>query len=120
MPTGALAAIDCRPASGAVAELHYAVFPDSDAARSSYDVILSKSGLEPDTGSCFLGQPGETNFLTDDQAAGRVLCFIDDTAGTVPRVVWVDERLAILGQVSGTANTLGDLFEWWKSQSGPV
>jgi hypothetical protein len=121
VPSGALAAVDCRPASNAVAELHYAVFESSDAARLSYDAIATRSGTEPDTGACFLGQPGETNFLTDGEAAGRVLCFIDGTgSGAVPRVVWVDERLAILGQVSGTASTLGDLFDWWKSESGPI
>ena len=121
VPSGALAAVDCRPASDAVAELRYAVFASSDAARSSYDAIVAASGVGTDSGACFIGQPGETNFLTDGEAAGRVLCFIDDAGGgTVPRVVWVDERLAILGQASGTASILGDLFDWWKSQSGPI
>ena len=121
VPSGALAAIDCHPAATSVAELQYAVFGSSDAARSSYDALVEASGIRPGTGACSLGQEGETSFLTNDQAAGRVLCVIDDaTGGAVPRVVWVDERLAILGQARGTTDTLTDLFDWWKSQSGPV
>ncbi len=121
MPSGALAAIDCHPASAAVAALLYAVFPSSDAARSSYDTVVAASGIGPGTGACFLGQQGETSFLTNQESAGRVLCFIDDAGGgTVPRIVWVDERLAIVGQARGTASTLGDLVDWWKSQSGPT
>jgi hypothetical protein len=116
-----LAGVDCDPAASAVAELHYAVFASSDAARASYDALVAASGIGRETGACFLGQQGETSFETDSEAAGRVLCFIDDAGGgTVPRIIWVDERLAILGQARGTGTTLGDLFDWWKSQSGPI
>ncbi len=121
VPSGALAAIDCHPASTAVLSLQYAAFSSSDAARSSYDVAVAASGIGSGTGACFLGQQGETSFLTNERAAGRVLCFIDDAGGgAVPRIVWVDERLAILGHAKGSGATLGDLFDWWKAQSGPI
>jgi hypothetical protein len=121
VPAGALAAITCRPVAPAVAELQYAVFPTSDAATLSYDAAVRSSGVVPGSGACLAGLEGETSFLTRDQPAGRILCFIDHAGGgAVPHLVWVDDRLAIIGLARGTATTLVDLFDWWKSQSGPV
>ena len=111
----------CDPAAPAVATLEYAVFATPDAARSSYDAAVEASGVAKGTGNCFQGQEGETGFLTDGQPAGRVLCSIDRSGGSaVPRLVWIDERLSIVGQARASGNTLRDVFDWWTSQAGPV
>jgi hypothetical protein len=121
MPPGALAVIACHPSASVVAALHYAVYPTAQDARTRYDAVVESSAVEPGSGDCFAGQAGETGFLTGGQPAGRVLCFIDQSGGgSLTRVVWVDERLAIIGEARGASGVLLDLFNWWKSQSGPV
>ncbi len=116
---GTLATITCHPSDAAVGSLAYGVFASSRAARAAYDHAVAAAGVRPGSGGCSTADSGETGFATGGAVAGRVLCYQDRTGGSaVPTVVWVDERLAILGWSTGSGG-MGPLYAWWKTSSGP-
>jgi hypothetical protein len=120
-PEDVVAAIECTPSSEAVDSLRYLLYENAETAEAAYRLGVERSEVEPDSGTCFDGAPGESSFATNRSERGRVVCWVDRADdGTTPTFVWFDRTLSILGEATGAGTDLSLLSVWWAEESGPA
>ena len=100
----------------------YSLFGSQHALERAYAAEVEASGVEPYTGSCKRGGPGEGNWQSGFSDAigsvlpdGRVLCYERDGATVF---VWTNLDLRVLA----TASSSGDvkaLHRFWSTEAGP-
>ncbi len=109
----ALAQFDCQPA-GSADEAHYISFVDPAAMDAEFDSLVSNKDLG--SGTCQDG-PATTTYTTAEEDAGRLACF-DDSGETA--FIWTDTALSIVGIGGSASDDYAALYDWWKTEAGPV
>lgn len=105
-------AVDCATAAGPVAT--YLQYRDPTAMTADYDALVA---AHPDAaGSSCEGQPSEGPYTVGGQAAGRLLCFLEDGAANF---YWTDDRVSIMGHARAADASFADLYAWWLT-AGPL
>ncbi len=101
LPEGAIAAIECRPASDAVGRVGVTLFDTQDDLMRTYLATLAERKIQPRTngGRCTLDQPSEGAYTPGDDgpelSATRSACFASQDGGvrylaTLPPYVLID------------------------------
>jgi hypothetical protein len=133
LPVRATAAVDCRLNSDPVARFGAYGFRDARDAALTYFERMALSGVDPASGDCSAGTPGDAPWMPGDGATGtaadrvafggsdrwvvgRSGCFLDDGTAHV-RLTCGSTYIGIVGR----SGDLAALHEWaWRSQVGPV
>jgi hypothetical protein len=102
-----VAGITCPIDSPDVAEAQYFRFASSDAMRQFWQGRIRDRGLQPDSGGCTGGRPGESSY-----DGGRVLCFVSSSTG---RLGWIDDGALTYGLVNGRTARLPAILQWWST-----
>jgi hypothetical protein len=111
-PVGSLGSVDCFPEGSRVADVGVFGFTTPDALATWYDYRVAQARVEPDSGGCLDGTPGETAWKH-----GRILCFL--TSGRRAAIRWTDDRYQLYGALNATGKDLPSLVKWWRSEKLP-
>jgi hypothetical protein len=104
-PPRDVAGVTCPVGRPDVASAMYFRFASSDAMQQWWRARIQDRGLQPDSGGCEGGRPGETSY-----DSGRLLCFVSSSTG---RLLWIDEGALIYGVVNGRTARLPAILQWW-------
>lgn len=119
---GEVASFECTLEGFGAEEVRYSLFASRRAMDRAYAREVGAAGVEPFTGSCERGPPGEENWQSSYSGAvgsvladGRVLCFRRGGVGTF---VWTSSRLGILSAASSSEGWEA-LHRFWSTTAGP-
>lgn len=99
--TNSVASLTCPLDNGTVRGVAFHLYGTRDEMQAQYSKRLSGNGVDPASGSCLFGRPGDGSwgYLSEAAARGRLGCFIDDK--NEPNVRSTDESslvyIAIVG-----------------------
>jgi serine/threonine protein kinase len=102
---GSVGAIDCLVDNALVEDVGYYEFPTQVLLDAWWRDRITRQKIEPDSGGCVDGTPGETAW-----AHGRIACY---RSGGAARIRWTDDRRLVYGALNGVTNNLASLFNWW-------
>ena len=127
LPDGATAGVECRPSAGPALRVGYYALPTNRAAARAYFDRIVTSGVEPNSGDCWSGEPGDLGWipgdgepdLVDNRDYGivvanspyvthRIGCFLHEGTANV-RLTCGDGRYV---GVLGRNDDLEALFRW--------
>ena len=124
LPEGALAGIECRPTTGPAARVGVYAFDGSDDALRAYFDRLASYGVEPETGNCWEGIPGDgfwggdTGVDNGQNEIYRQGCFLDEDGHANLRFTGLAESVYV-GIVGQSWTSIPELLEWaWAEDDG--
>jgi hypothetical protein len=115
LPEGATAGVECRVNSGPIARVGAYLFADPKVELAHYLARLEQYGVEPNTGACWDGTPGDSAWVPGDYEwpeyelmNERSGCFLDENGIANARVLCGGMYIGVLG----TNADLRSLFRW--------
>jgi hypothetical protein len=115
LPDGAVAGVECRVNDGVVARVGAYRFADPEVELAHYLARLEQYGVEPNSGSCWDGTPGDTAWMPGDYewphyglVDARDGCFLDENGIANVRVLCGGMYVGVLG----TNDDLRALVRW--------
>jgi hypothetical protein len=110
--------VDCTPGRGVI-RLQYRRFSSVTALRNAYAAGAAvRGGVGPST--CAAGSADERSWsvaASPRVPAGRYRC---ELVGRRARIVWSNERVAVLGTAGRADADLRSLYQWWTTVPGPT
>jgi hypothetical protein len=114
LPALAVAGVEChRLGSDLVDSVGFYLFNDRVGLLDAYYARLAQQDVEPDSGNCEAGQPGDRAWSDDE--FGRVGCFVNDQGFANLR--WTLASGPIYVGVLGNSNDIVALMDWSSGSS---
>lgn len=113
LPAGAVAGVECAPASGPAEQVGVYLYPTEAALLASYRERMRQAGVRPESGAC-PRRPGDAAYIPSegDPAAEphRSGCFINEFGIANYRITYPESRVYV--GVLGRDGNLPALGEW--------
>jgi hypothetical protein len=124
LPERAYAGIECRPSTGPAARVGVYAFNGGDDALRAYFDRLADYGVDPETGNCWEGIPGD-GFWGGDTGVDNSLneiyrqgCFLDEDGQANVRFTGLAESVYV-GIVGQSWTSIPELLDWaWAGGQG--
>ena len=108
LPVLALAGVECHLGSDLADSVGFYLFNDRNDPLQPYYERLAEQDIEPDSGNCDAGQPGDRAWSDDEM--DRVGCFVNDQG--FANVRWTLASGPIYIGVLGNDDDIGALMDW--------